>query len=526
MSLYQDRGGVLWVGTRAGGASHWNPRSWALGHYRARSTRNVAVNAFAEDGAGTLWVGTLRGLVEIDTSSRRERRHGLRRQASLRLAGRARDGASARSQRRALDRHDGRRARAGSIPTRRRCASYRHAEGDPASLPADGVMSLYEDRQRRRCGSARSAAASRAIDPASGALRALSLRSRGFDGLSIAHASAIAEDSPRQSVDRHDRRRPEPARSSHRSLPSLPSSRSATRAASVTTPSMRCTSIGDGELWVGTAGGGVDHVIGSSDRPGRPCASRAQSGLADMRGQVVYGIESDGVGRLWLSTNNGLVRFDPRTRAMKVFHEAHGLQGEDFNFNAHFRGARRHAVLRRQQRLQRVRAGRGAGSRAAAARGADLGREFSIARSRRTICPAPGRPLQLAHNDKLVTFAFSALDFTSPENNRYRYRLEGFDAGWNNAGGQRSATYTNLDAGKYVFRVRAANADGVWNEDGLAIPVHVAAAPWNTPLAQVAVCSHRVARCSGYLWRHYRKRRERELRYSRELERHGARPHA
>src|SRR6185295_9008049 len=76
MSLYQDRGGVLWVGTRAGGASHWNPRSWALGHYLSPLTRNVAVNAFAESGGKTLWVGTSAGLVEIDMPSRREQRHG------------------------------------------------------------------------------------------------------------------------------------------------------------------------------------------------------------------------------------------------------------------------------------------------------------------------------------------------------------------------------------------------------------------------------------------------------------------
>src|SRR5262249_42757325 len=75
MSLYQDRGGVLWVGTRAAGASHWNPRSWVLGHHLSPLTRNVAVNTFAENGTGTLWVGTSGGLVEVDTRSGRERRY-------------------------------------------------------------------------------------------------------------------------------------------------------------------------------------------------------------------------------------------------------------------------------------------------------------------------------------------------------------------------------------------------------------------------------------------------------------------
>jgi signal transduction histidine kinase/DNA-binding response OmpR family regulator len=271
-----------------------------------------------------------------------------------------------------------------------------------------------------------------------------------------------------------------------------------------------------GELWVGTAGGGVDHVLGSS---ANPATVRFESprGLGEMRGQVVYGIESDGLARLWLSTNNGLVRFDPRTRALKVFHEAHGLQGEDFNFNAHFRGRDGTLYFGGSNGFNAF-----APDNEPAAAPAPRVVLTSTRILDRTLAPdelpAPGRPLALAHNDKLVTFTFSALDFTSPENNRYRYRLEGFDSGWNNVGDQRSATYTNLDAGQYVFRVRAANADGIWNEDGLAIPLSVAAAPWNTPAAKVVYAGGALL-ILGYLWLHYRRRRERELRYSRELER-------
>ena len=92
-----------------------------------------------------------------------------------------------------------------------------------------------------------------------------------------------------------------------------------------------------GDLWIGTAGGGLDRMIGSSEAPDA-VRFENQSGVAGMTRQVVYGIESDIDGRLWLSTNNGLTRFDPRTRTVKTFHEAHGLQGEDFNFNAHYRG--------------------------------------------------------------------------------------------------------------------------------------------------------------------------------------------
>src|SRR6185437_13736414 len=77
MSLYQDRGGVLWVGTREGGASHWNPRSWLMGHYFSEAFRGAQIESFADDGAGKMWVGTIGGgLIEIDARRGGERRYG------------------------------------------------------------------------------------------------------------------------------------------------------------------------------------------------------------------------------------------------------------------------------------------------------------------------------------------------------------------------------------------------------------------------------------------------------------------
>ena len=92
-----------------------------------------------------------------------------------------------------------------------------------------------------------------------------------------------------------------------------------------------------GEIWVGTAGAGIDRVVGNSEAPAE-VRFENQSSRMDLPSQVVWGIESDAEDRLWLSTNNGLARFDPRAPSLKLFHEAHGLQGEEFNFNAHYRG--------------------------------------------------------------------------------------------------------------------------------------------------------------------------------------------
>ena len=64
-----------------------------------------------------------------------------------------------------------------------------------------------------------------------------------------------------------------------------------------------------------------------------------------------------------------------------------------------------------------------------------------------------------------VTFDFTALHFTNSERNRYRYRLDGYDATWRDADFERSVSYTNLEHGTYTFRVKAANAHGVWSAD-------------------------------------------------------------
>ena len=513
MSLYQDRSGVLWVGTREGGASHWNPRGWLLGHYRSDAFRNTQVGSFADDGAGKVWVGTIgAGLVEIDTRNRRERHYGTSGDGGARLTddrimsllydrkgvlwiGTMTGG---------LDRLD---VNSGALQV------YRSSADDPATLPANGVMSLYEDRLGTLwVGTFGGGVAS--IDQIGGKVTRYPFGGASSSSLSSSRASAVVEDalgnlwigteggglnlldrkSGRFFTYRRDDR--DPASLSDNTVYALHLDH-------------------HGELWVGTAGGGLDRLIGSSADPSAVHFEN-QSGIGGISTQVVYGIESDREDRLWLSTNNGLARLDPRARSIKWFHQVHGLQDEEFNFNAHYQGADGTLFFGGNN-------GFNAFSPDLIAPSAPPPRVVltTAAKLNRTVAsqelPGPGRPMALAYDDKLVTLDFAALDFTSPANNHYAYQLEGFDSGWIDAGPLHRATYTNLDAGDYVFKVRAANADGVWSQTALAIPVHVAPAPWKTPAARVAY----LALCLlvfGYLWRLQRQRRERERRYSRELQ--------
>ena len=97
-----------------------------------------------------------------------------------------------------------------------------------------------------------------------------------------------------------------------------------------------------------------------------------------------------------------------------------------------------------------------------------------------------GRPIAeveeiaLTHRDDFISFTFAALDFRAPEKNRYAYQLEGFDDRWVEAGSRREATYTNLDPGNYVFRVKAANNDGVWNPEGISVRIAIRPPFWGT----------------------------------------------
>src|ERR1039457_339990 len=126
------------------------------------------------------------------------------------------------------------------------------------------------------------------------------------------------------------------------------------------------------------------------------------------------------------------------------------------------------------------------------------------------------RHLDLSFRDASVTFRFAALDFTGSAENRYAYRLDGFDANWVTADASRQATYTNLAGGTYVFRVRAANSDGRWTDTPLSLGVRVSPPPWASWWARTLYGTALFA--SLYLvWLGQHRRVQREAAYARRL---------
>lgn len=92
----------------------------------------------------------------------------------------------------------------------------------------------------------------------------------------------------------------------------------------------------------------------------------------------------------------------------------------------------------------------------------------------------PDKEVKLKYYQAAFSIYFAALNYVYPNKNQYAYMLEGFDKNWNSVSNQSSATYTNIPPGHYTFRVKACNNDGVWNNEGISLEINIMPPPWKT----------------------------------------------
>ncbi|TAK56492.1 MAG: hypothetical protein EPO24_11190 [Bacteroidetes bacterium] len=229
-----------------------------------------------------------------------------------------------------------------------------------------------------------------------------------------------------------------------------------------------------GTLWIGTGGWGLVR-FNLSESSGKLYTTK--DGLPN---NVVYGILEDTKGNLWLSTNRGLSKFDPRTETVKNYDESDGLQSNEFNGAAYFKSSRGIMFF--------------GGIKGVTWFDPDsLGENSyippivitSFQKFNKSLRLLPDewkrRTLSLSHDDNVFGFEFSALDYTEPMKNKYEYKMEGFDPAWvTTTSERRMATYTNLDPGEYIFKVRGSNNDGKWNEQGASLRIIILPPYWET----------------------------------------------
>jgi signal transduction histidine kinase len=111
--------------------------------------------------------------------------------------------------------------------------------------------------------------------------------------------------------------------------------------------------------------------------------------------------------------------------------------------------------------------------------------------------------LTLSYRDNVFSLEFAGLSYANPQKNRYQYKLENFESGWNEVNSKQClATYTNLDPGKYVFRVQGSNSDGVWNEEGASLTIFITPPWWKTDWFRVLFAVLNLALLwAAYQWR-------------------------
>jgi diguanylate cyclase (GGDEF)-like protein len=239
----------------------------------------------------------------------------------------------------------------------------------------------------------------------------------------------------------------------------------------------------DGSLWVATLGAGLNRWSAEDRVSGKVSFTHLTKGDG-LRSDTIYGILEDGSGHMWLSGNRGLSELIPGSNRIRHFDWRNGIRAEEFNFGARlksrsglllFGGTEGMVVFNPED----VGINTHMPSIVLSARSNTVS---AVTDYSRKIEPTE---LTLAYNDRFVDFRFAALDFASPDKNQYLYMLQGFDDGWTDPGQFRRATYTNLPAGEYFFKVRASNNDGVWNNVGTTISVNVIPPPWLSTQAYI-----------------------------------------
>ena len=235
----------------------------------------------------------------------------------------------------------------------------------------------------------------------------------------------------------------------------------------------------DTSIWVGTLMG-MFHYNPATNKTKRYTTA---DGLP---GDVINAIITDNQGILWVTTSNGICRFDPENSSITVFNKDDGMQSNEFRPRSalvdsegdlYFGGINGFNIINPQK----------------------IARNNNVPKVQLTgldifhVPVKPGEPgsaidkimpetekIVLGYDQSVLTFHFAVLDFTSPNKNQHAYKLENFDNDWTYCGNSRQATYTNLDPGEYIFRVKGANNDGVWNEEGTALKIVITPPWWQT----------------------------------------------
>ncbi len=432
-SLCEDREGALWLGT-ADGLFAYDRAHSRYTHFKhdprnPKSLSGNSVTSVYEDEAGVLWIATWgAGLNRFERATKTFAHYRYDPKDSASLSGdnlRTITGdhrgklwiATTGNGLNCFDPHTGR--------TRR----YQQDINDPHSLPANDVFHLYVDRAGILwAGTALGGLAQ--FDAAGQRFNNFTYNPSDTSGLPNKTINHIYED-------------------------------------------------GDGRLWLGTYSGGLCRMQRNPDGRITFVHYTVDDGLSS---NMIQGIVQDDDGIFWISTNNGLSRFDPRRPRGQQFRNytvADGLQGKLFNRNALCRSRNGeiffggvngfNSFLPREVKDHEY------------SPPVFLTQFKTLDQPMRFAKPLASLDrIALSHKQNFFSFEFVALDFDNAANIRYAYKMEGLNNEWIDCGTRRYASFTNIDPGEYVFRVKATNGDGIWSANEAVMRIGIAPPFWRT----------------------------------------------
>ena len=235
-------------------------------------------------------------------------------------------------------------------------------------------------------------------------------------------------------------------------------------------------------LWMGSLGGGL---IKMHREKGIMRIMTTEDGLPN---NTVYCLENDSLGNIWLSTNNGLVRFTPSTGGMHVFYKSDGLPGNEFN--------RSHSMRLQDGRLafggpdglvvfdpDDYEPPSGRFETRLTITGIEVNGKLLNEQTDSNLLKMPVSRLEaieLRYNQNFLGVSFAALLFNEPQNIKYRYRLLPDEKEWNESGNNSYARYTQLRPGKYTLEMNATGLDGNWSEEIKQLAIRVKPPIWRT----------------------------------------------
>ncbi len=236
-------------------------------------------------------------------------------------------------------------------------------------------------------------------------------------------------------------------------------------------------------LWIGTKGGGLNLL---NKETGRIEHFSTKAGLPN---NVIYGILVDGEKHLWMSTNRGLSKFNPREKTFENYTVTDGLQDNEFNTLSYAKGNDGRLFFGGINGLTAFYPEDLEASEfkpPVCITSLKINNELIHHKDSSKVLQFPieqTESITLKHFQNLLSFEFAALDYTNSEKNQYQHFFEGVDPDWVFTGNDNTANYANLAPGEYTFYVKGSNSSGIWNEEPTALKVTILPPWWKSNLA-------------------------------------------